>query len=159
MMGAWMVAAMGLWYDSRHLVSGSQVWLNNERDKGPIHVGGRIEPISGKWWNLLYIAHSCSACTMYCTTTALDGYPLHSDKIHYTWIVASLYMWNSLLWSTASLLPFVIIYSCHNLLPSNFCFCLSQSTCGPHHQLISTRPAIYMCHDLDPILQFLSLWR
>jgi len=31
---------------------------------------------------------------VYCTTPALDEYPLHLDKIHHTWMMTSLYIYS-----------------------------------------------------------------
>jgi len=50
---------------------------------------------------------------LYCATTALDGYPSHSDKIHYIWMVSSVYIcsttfyepWKSSLLSSSLLDP------------------------------------------------------
>src|SRR5882724_12378014 len=32
---------------------------------------------------------------LYCATTALDGYPLHLDKIHYIWMMTSFYIYST----------------------------------------------------------------
>ena len=55
---------------------------------------------------------------LYCATTALDGYPLHSDKNNYIWMVTSFYiysttfydLWQSSLPSSSLTLPIIFYF-------------------------------------------------
>src|SRR5882724_7506523 len=56
--------------------------------------------------------------TVYCATTALDGYPLHSNKNHYIQMVTSLYVCSTALYKSqksslpsSSSLPFIFLSS------------------------------------------------
>ena len=78
-----------------------------------------------------------------CHTPRQD--PLHSDDD------VTQYMWHSHLQYTASHSHPSLLLPSDHLLPSNLL--LSElTTCGPHHQLISTSSAeIHVSHDLSPI--------
>jgi len=98
---------------------------------------------------------------LYCTTPALDGYPLQLDKTHHTQVITSLSicgmdfndLWHHCLHLSSSA---SILIS----LPTDLYFCPSWPTHITHHWLISTTSAIiYTCHDLGLILWFQSLWR
>jgi len=83
---------------------------------------------------------------LYCATTALDGYPSHSDKIHYFQIVTSLYICSTAFYRPCQIItPILIIPPTDPLLPANICFCPSQATYKPHHQLIHNSHLSRLC--------------
>ena len=91
---------------------------------------------------------------LYCTTQALDWYPLHSDRTPHTWIMTSLNIcdmavcdpWHSLLPSDNGLLT-------SNLLPSELTYLQATSSADFHK--LSHHPCISWYW---PNLLSLSLW-
>src|SRR5882724_4810835 len=60
----------------------------------------------------------CQWMALHCATTALDGYPSHSDKIYYIWMVTSFYIFSTTFYepqqsslpSSSPPLPFIFYF-------------------------------------------------
>ena len=86
----------------------------------------------------------------YCATTALGGYPYHLDKIHYIWMVTSLYICSTPSTNMPIITPILVTSSIHLLLPENICFHPSQATCELHHWLIHNTLIYHICVSNPP---------
>src|SRR5882724_9911167 len=67
---------------------------------------------------------------LYCATTALDGYPLHLDKIHYIQIVSSFYICGTTFYEPLQVITPILVPS-HASFTSGQYLLLSDPSCPP----------------------------